>query len=314
MSHLRFTTRQLAAFVEVSRVRSFREAGEHLNLSSSAVSQLVADLEAAVGLRLFDRTTRSVSLSPAGREFLPSALSVLKHLQLAQTAVDDISNRAAGVVRIAAPLILASLVLPATIQAYTRDRPKVVIRIRDASVDNLVDMVSNADADLAIGSDYPNQGDVVRTALFKSPWVLWCSPAHPLATGEGLTWAQLREFPLVVAGRDYERTLALTHADSLSTQKIIPVDIVDNISTALGLAAMGDVATLAPAYVGILARKFGLVMRPISKPADTRQVCIYHTNNRAVSPVAEGFRQYLIRRLQDNDRFGLDGIWESSDS
>lgn len=313
MKHPRFTTRQLAAFAEVARIRSFREAGEHLNLSSSAVSQLVADLEAAVGLRLFDRTTRNVSLSPAGREFLPSAMSVLKHLQLAQTAVDDISNRAAGVVRIAAPLILASLVLPATIQAYTRDRPKVVIRIRDAPVDNLVDMVSNADADLAIGSDYPNQGDVVRTDLFKSPWVLWCSPDHPLAAGKGLTWAQLRPFPLVVAGRDYERTLALTHAESLSSERITPVDIVDNISTALGLAAVGDVATLAPAYVGILARKLGLVMRPISKPSDTRQVCIYHTSSRTVSPAADGFRQYLISQLKDNQRFGLEGFWEATD-
>lgn len=309
MSSTRFTTRQLIAFAEVARTRSFREAGERLSLSSSAISQLVADLEAAVGLRLFDRTTRSVSLAAAGREFLPSALNVIKHLQLAQTAVEDISSRAAGVVRIAAPLILASLVLPATIQAYTRDRPKVVIRILDTPVDNLVDMVSHADADLAIGSDYPNQAEVVRTDLFESPWVLWCSPTHALANGEDLTWKLVRRHPLVVAGRDHERTLARAHAAAAAAEQFTPVEIVDNISTALGLAAVGDVATLAPAYVGILARKLGLVMRPISMPLDARQVCIYHARHRAVSPAAEGFRQYLISQLRDNRRLGLEGIW-----
>ncbi len=222
MPHPRFTPRQLAAFVAVAQARSFRKAGEQLSLSSSAVSQLVGDLELAVELRLFDRTTRSVVLSPAGREFLPSAMSVLKHMQLAQNSADDICNRASGVVRIAAPLIMASSVLPALIKEYTRTRPKLVIRIRDAPVDGLVDRVSNADADFAIGADQPVGDDIVRKDLFKSPWVLWCSASHPLAGYQSIPWSQLRHQPLVVAGRDYERTVALTHGESSSRDESCP--------------------------------------------------------------------------------------------
>ena len=86
MAQARFTLRQLSAFVTVSITRNFGKAGDRLSLTASAVSQLVGELESAIGFRLFDRTTRSVSLSPAGREFLPSAKSVLKHMELAQAA------------------------------------------------------------------------------------------------------------------------------------------------------------------------------------------------------------------------------------
>lgn len=90
--------------------------------------QLVADLEAAIGFRLFDRTTRSVALSPAGREFHAAAREILRKIELAHVSADDIRNRAAGVIRIAAPMVMDSTALPHAIKAYERVRPKVVIR------------------------------------------------------------------------------------------------------------------------------------------------------------------------------------------
>ncbi|RQR23741.1 LysR family transcriptional regulator [Burkholderia sp. Bp9142] len=305
MSFARFTPRQLAAFLTVADVRNFGKAGERLNLSPSAVSQLIAELESAIGFRLFDRTTRSVSLSPAGREFLAPAKSVLKHIELAQTAAEDIRNRAAGVVRIAASLVIASTILPDAIKAYTSDHPKVVIRIRDAAVDNLVDMVASADVDLAIGPDQGVGDDVTRIGLFKSPWVLWCPARHPLAKRRTIAWVDLRQQTLVAAGRDYERNVSLMHAGASEDERIVPMDVVDNISTALGMAAAGIALTLAPAYVGLLARPLGLVMRPIVKPDVMRQVCLYCASTRAMSPAAEGFRDHLIGWLKGQDALGM---------
>src|SRR5437762_13711832 len=101
MSLPRFTPRQLGAFVAVAELRSFAAAADRLALTPSAVSQLVAGLEQALGFRLFDRSTRRVALSAAGREFLASAHTALKHFQLAETAADDVRHRAAGLVRVA---------------------------------------------------------------------------------------------------------------------------------------------------------------------------------------------------------------------
>ena len=103
MSLPHFTLRQLEAFVTVAEMRSFTAAADRLALTPSAVSQLVGELEDVLDFKLFERSTRRVGITSAGREFLASAESVLKHLRMAQTAASDVRNRAAGVVRIAAP-------------------------------------------------------------------------------------------------------------------------------------------------------------------------------------------------------------------
>src|SRR5262245_52057524 len=65
----RFTIRQLEALVTAAELHSFSGASERLGLTAQAVSQLVAELEAVLGFRLFDRTTRRVALTSAGRDF-----------------------------------------------------------------------------------------------------------------------------------------------------------------------------------------------------------------------------------------------------
>ncbi|MGN6651991.1 LysR family transcriptional regulator [Trinickia sp.] len=121
----RLSLRQLEAFVTVADHHSFSAAGDRLGLTAQAVSQLVAELETTLGFRLFDRTTRRVSLSAAGRDYLPSAQTVLRHAQAAEKAADDVRNRAAGLVRIGAPLVLASTALP---EAMPSARSNAILR------------------------------------------------------------------------------------------------------------------------------------------------------------------------------------------
>ena len=289
----RFSLRQLEAFALVAELHSFAAASRRLSLTAQAVSQLIAELESVLGFRLFDRTTRRVGLSAAGREFLASASTVLRHVQAAETAADDVRHRAAGMVRVGAPLVLASTALPAAIRQFGIARPKVVVRIRDMPVDALVDGVAAGDVDMAIGPDRPVGDEVERTAMFDSPWVLWCAPEHALASRRKLTWADLRDVPLVAAGLDHERSVAQMRANAPEGTRISPLDVVDNISTALGIAAQGLAATLAPAYVGVMARNFGLVMRRVLEPETVRKVCLYRPTRRAASPAALGFAEHL---------------------
>ncbi len=120
----RFTLRQLEAFVVVADLHSFSAAAERLGLTAQAISQLVAEFEATLEFKLFDRTTRRVDLSSAGRDYLASVQTVLRHVQAAETAADDLRNRAAGLVRVGAPLVLAATALPAAIKAYQSAAPE----------------------------------------------------------------------------------------------------------------------------------------------------------------------------------------------
>lgn len=293
MALTRFTLRQLDAFATVAELHSFTDAAQRLGLTAQAVSQLVAELESVLGFRLFDRTTRRVSLSGAGRDFLNSSETVMRHVRAAEGAAADVRNRAAGIVRIGAPLVLASLAVPAAIRAYQALHPKVVVRIRDVTVDGLVDAVASGDVDLAIGPDRAMGPDVVREVIFDSRWVLWCTPDHPLARRRSLRWEDLRGLALVAAGRDHERSVARMHLSAPEAERVTPVDVVDNISTALGIAAQGLAATLAPAYVGVLATSFGLVMRRVTDPETVRNVCLYSTDLRTPAPATYGFAEHL---------------------
>lgn len=294
----RLSVRQLEAFVAVADLLGFAAAGSRLGLTASAISQLIAELEATLGFRVFDRNTRRVTLSSAGRDFLGSAQSALRHLQLAESTAADVRNRAAGVVRVGAPLTLAGMALPAAIREFRQQRPKVIVRIRDVAVDALLDRVAAGDVDLAVGPDRICDSTVVREPLFASPWVLWCAPSHRLAKRRTLRWEDLRDVALVAAGRDHERGVEQMRAGAPQEQRIEPVDVVDNITTALGIAAQGMAATLAPAYVGVVARPLGLVMKRVTHPETMRHVCLYRSATRVVAPAAQAFAEFIAEWLR----------------
>ncbi|CAH2898192.1 MAG: Transcriptional regulator, LysR family [uncultured Paraburkholderia sp.] len=302
MALTRVTIRQFEAFLAIVDLQSIGAAAGRLGLTSSAVSQLLAELEAELGFRLFDRTTRRVNLSSAGQDFLASAESVLRHVRAAAQSADDIRNRAAGIVRIGAPLVLASTALPAAIADYARDKPKVVVRICDTVVEQLVERVESADVDLVIGPDRPSGARVSRDTAFASPWVMWCAPSHALGARRRVQWQQLRDVPIVATGRDHERAVDQMLADLPVEARIVPADVVDNVTTAFGIAARGLAVTLAPAYVAPLARTFGLVMKRIVEPETIREVCLYRSTERALSPPAAGFADFLLPWLRRWDR------------
>ena len=295
----RFTLRQIEAFIAVAEAHSFTMAASRLGLTAQAVSQLIAELEAILGFRLFDRTTRKVALSSAGRDFLGSASTLLRHVRAADSAADDVRNRATGVVRVGAPLVLACTALPMAMREYQRVKPKVVVRLRDVPVDHLIDRVADGDVDFAIGPDRHTGQAVMALPLFDSAWVLWCSPSHPLARKRrAVRWAELADVAIVSAGRDHEHSVAQMHHDLPAGTRVTPVDVVDNISTALGIAAQGLAVTLAPAYVGVLARPAGLIMRRVVQPESVRKVCLYSPAVRGLSPAAAGFADFLVPWIQ----------------
>ncbi len=294
MALIRFTPRQLEAFIAVAQTDGFAGAASRLSLTPSAVSQLVAELESSVGFRLFDRTTRRVALSAAGRELLPAAQEALTALDRMARAATDLRSSASGLLRVAAPLALAATVLPAAMEAHALRCPGVVVQPCDTAVDRLIEAVAQGDADLALGPDRAPGDEVIGERLFDSAWVLWCAPAHPLAEQAGaIDWAALRQHALVATGRDHERSVARMGRHWPEQERIVPLQVVEHLTTAFGLAATGRMATLAPAYTERLARAFGLVMRRVSGPEVTRQVCLYRPLRRALSPAAEAFADHL---------------------
>jgi DNA-binding transcriptional LysR family regulator len=125
----------------------------------------------------------------------------------------------------------------------------------------------------------------------------------------------VRDVPIVATGRDHERAVEQMLANLPVEARIIPVDVVDNVTTAFGVASQGLAVTLAPAYVAPLARTFGLVMKRIVDPETIREVCVYRSTERALSPPADGFAEFIMPWLKRWDReTQADGRTKRADS
>ena len=136
----------IEAFVEAAELGSFTLAAERLRLSPSALSRRVAQLEEAVGVRLFNRTTRAVRLSEDGRVFFERSRGALRDLKEAQEAMSRLQERPTGLLRVEAPSILGRhVIVPALVRFTSRYADvQVELTLRDHPSDLVSDGIDVA--------------------------------------------------------------------------------------------------------------------------------------------------------------------------
>ncbi len=164
---------ELEAVLAVARHRSFRAAATELDLSTSALSHTVAALEASLGVRLFNRTTRSVSLSTAGAEFIESIAPALATIRGAMERAGNLRETPAGTLRINTSLGAAKQVMP-VLMAFLRQYPEMALDI--VTEGHLVDIVAGGfDAGIRMNGSIPQDmiavpfGNRLRYAIVGSP-------------------------------------------------------------------------------------------------------------------------------------------------
>lgn len=145
------SSRQLHAFVEICRLQSFVKVAERIHMSPSGLSMLVKELEEQVGARLFDRTTRSLSLTEAGRRLQPVAERIVNELLDVAESIEGAESVQHSQIEVAAtPMISASL-LPRIIEGFRHSHPTLRIHLSDVDVGTVRTRVLDGDADLGLG-------------------------------------------------------------------------------------------------------------------------------------------------------------------
>jgi DNA-binding transcriptional LysR family regulator len=143
-------SRQLQAFLEICRCGSFAAAAERIHLSPSGVSMLVKELERQLGVRLFERTTRAVTLTDAGRLLQPHAERVVAELRQLGVALQGSSSAARSTLTIAATPVIATCLLPKVVAEFARRHPEVRIQVMDGSLDSVRQAVLEGHANMGI--------------------------------------------------------------------------------------------------------------------------------------------------------------------
>jgi DNA-binding transcriptional LysR family regulator len=296
------TLRQLRAFAAVAEAGSFAAAASRLHLTPSALSLLIKELEGAIKVRLFDRTTRSTSLSLAGSEFYPLARKVMADLSLALESTQDLAQKKRGTVRIACTPLYASTTLPLLMRRYREQYPAVAVYLLDSLNQQALARVASGEADLGIVPQRPGPTELVQESLFRDRICVICPSDHPLAGRARVSWAQVLREPFVSLTSDFTARLQadlLRHSEAL---KLRPAHEVSFITTALGMVQCGHGITAQPARVVPLIAPFGLVARPITSPVVHRHVSLFYKRGLALSPAAESFRDFLSQVARDEDQ------------
>jgi DNA-binding transcriptional LysR family regulator len=296
------TLRQLRAFVAIADAGSFVAASRRLSLTPSALSLLVKEMESILGVRLFQRTTRSTSLSLAGADFYPLARKVLDDLGRAVESTQELEQKKRGTIRIACTPLYASILMPQLILNYRKQYPAIAIYMLDSLNQQALSRVATGEADLCIAPQRPTPPELVQEDLFKDRMALICRADHPLAARERVTWAQVLREPFVSLTADFTARLQADLFRSADQLVLEPAFNVSFLTTALGLVQWGHGITAQPASAIPLIASFGLVSRPIQAPVVYRHLSIFYRRGVDLSPAAGSFREFLYGYLAGTSR------------
>ncbi|MBO1517707.1 LysR family transcriptional regulator [Psychrobacter halodurans] len=295
---MNISIRQLTAFISVADNGSFTRASDQMHLTQSAVSGLIKELESSLGIVLFDRTTRQLSLSAVGRHLLPQARRVLNEMHLFENEASSLTSLAQGQVRLAVSQFAASS-MPAVIAQFSQTYPDISVSLLDCSAENVLQHIQNIEVDLGVGTELgfmEMDDDISTDLLYELPFCVVMPEQHVLAQKSEIVWQDLLETPLITLQGPFIEQVTTELDEAVAAHIQQARYKVNFMSTALEMTRQGFGITLCLPYMPEVidwVSANGLQMRPLAHPVKTRRFFIYQRSSRALAPATVAFKQFL---------------------
>ena len=291
---INFNLNDLQAFRAVAELNSFRKAAEALHVSQPALSRRIEKLEEALGVRLFERTTRSVTLTTVGRVFAPSAEQLLDDLDVALLGIRDVSSSRLGHVTIACVPSVAYYFLPGAIASYHRRFPRIRVKLLDSSANEVLGAVISGEADFGVSFMGSQEPEVEFKLLLQERFVAACRRDHPLARKKRVTWNELYEHDYVSVDKTSGNRLLLDQALSSVAPRAPSVCETRHVTTLLGLIEAGLGVAAVPSMAMPGRDHPILTSVPLVEPVVKRRVGIVRRRGRPLTPAAQEFHKTIL--------------------
>jgi len=191
------SVRQLKAVAAVAKYSSFIAAASELRLSQPGLSRMIRSAEEELGISLFDRTTRQVTLTSAGAEFVPLAERVLHDLELGSEALRELRDQARGHLAISCPMSFATNMLANMVIEYKRANPNVIIQIFEGIQSNTMGMIRSGQVDFGIGTLSEPYDDLFIDRLCPTHYHVVFARGHRFSKLGRVRLQDLKDEPLV---------------------------------------------------------------------------------------------------------------------
>jgi DNA-binding transcriptional LysR family regulator len=289
-----FDLNDLQAFRAVVELGSFRKAAEAVNISQPALSRRIDKLEDALGVRLFERTTRSVTLTTVGRVFAPSAEQLLDDLDVALLGIRDVASSRLGHVTIACVPSVAYYFLPGVIASFHARYPRIRVRLLDGSANEVLGAVISGEADFGVSFMGSQESEVEFKLLLQEKFVAACRRDHPLANRKRVSWRELYEHEYVSVDKTSGNRLLLDQALTTVAPKGPSICETRHVTTMLGLVEAGLGVAAVPSMAMPMRDHPILTSVPLVEPVVTRRVGIVRRRGRPLTPAAQQFHQTVV--------------------
>ncbi len=290
--------RQLRYFIAVAEELHFGRAALRLHMTQPPLSQAIQALEAQIGTPLFQRTRRSVALTPAGHALLPEAMRLLQQVNNLPALAQKAASGASGSLSIGFVSIADYSVLPNMLREFRAARPDVSISLQEATTD--VQFEQLADATLDIGFLIPPLPDRLRNELdyhpIRSESLVLALPEGSAQTGRPrIALREVAHLPLIVfprrlAPRLHDLILGCFQRAGITPQ--IGQEAIQ-MQTIVGLVSAGMGIALVPQSVSNLKRP-GVEYRALKDPSPTVEVGLAWRRDNP-SPVLAAFLDQMLK-------------------
>lgn len=295
--------RHLRAFIEVAHTGNFTRAADKLAISQPALTSTIHQLEALIDVELFQRTTRKVTLSPDGEEFLPTAERLINDFEQAILAVHANAKRRKGLVGIAVLPSIAIRLLPRVLENFRQSHPSIRVNLRDDNARGVQRQVLRNEVDFGISNLWEDRPELEYTPLFRDPVGAVLLADHPLAQeASPLPWSKLKGYSFAAMSHDTGVNALLNTTEGLPESVYSPDFEVLTLVALTGIIEAGLAVTALPKLAMPRFSEPGLVFKELTDPFVERQVFIITRKNEPLSKSAQIVLELLSAALAEPEQ------------
>lgn len=300
---MNISVRQLKAFLAVARLRSFTRAAENLLITQQGLSLMIQELEKQFGGRLFDRTTRRVALTAAGRQLVAVAGDAVSSLEKVAASIDQLSTKAARTLSVAATPFIAATLMPEACMRFRQRHPDVTVRIIDVERWQIQSLIEAEAADLGFGIFLKPAGNLHRRVIFQCEMVCLSkaaaeAPRRRKQIVRRLGWADLVETPLIGLPAD-------NSVQQLVDAHLAPVRPIDeerlvhnNIATILSMVEAGFGSAVLPSFTVAALGRMNLDVALMENPIVPVNFYQVNVKGKSRAEAESGFVATLLETLK----------------
>lgn len=286
--------RQLEGFRAAARHSSFSLAARELAMTQPSFSQLIRELETALNVKLFDRTTRRVQLTEAGQRLAAMIDRPLDDLEDAYKVMREMAAGTRGRVVCAALPSVAFGVVTLTLARFKARHPHTTVRLLEDPNVTLIDRVMNREVDFGIGTlTTPTEGLTFRE-LLKDELLAVYPLGHAFAHKSRVSWWDLSEETLILLSRESSVREVVERGFAASGLRCEPEYEIANMVTSLGMVRTGLGVTVMPRTAVQELSSKGVRWSRIGNPRPVRQIGIITRADRRLTPAAASFVDLLF--------------------